>query len=118
MKKLFTFLALCWLCGRAPVQAQAPPTDSLRQQLDRLFAPVDKTQVPAPFLEEYGRHFLPLDVFNGALSDSNRTNTDVWRQAFATLATSRIHGTGTLPRLDSLAARRPGRGPAGGPKGN
>ncbi|MBU6119563.1 hypothetical protein [Hymenobacter siberiensis] len=102
MKQLFTFLALCWLWGCATVYAQTPPPDSLRQHLDHLFAQVDKTQVPAPFLEEYGLRFLPLDVFNGTLTDSSLTNMQAWRMAYASVFTSFITGSNGLPTLGDL----------------
>ncbi|MDO7850735.1 T9SS type A sorting domain-containing protein [Hymenobacter convexus] len=105
MKKLFTLLALCWLCAAAPAWAQSPPPDSLRQHLDHLFAQVDKTQVPAPFLEEYGLRFVPLDVFNGTLTDSSRTNMQAWRMAYASVLTSYITGTNPLPTLGDLNTR-------------
>ena len=105
MKQLFTFLALCWLWASAPVHAQTPPPDSLRQHLDRLFAQIDKTQVPAPFLEEYGLRFLPLDVFNGTLTDSSLTNMQAWRMAYASLFTGFITGTNGLPALGDLNTR-------------
>lgn len=104
MKTILLLLLVC--CCVESTLAQTPNgADSLRTELDRVFIHLDKSQVPTGYLAEYAVPLLPLNVFDGTLSDSNRTNTDVWRQAFATLATSRIYGTGTLPRLDSLAAR-------------
>jgi hypothetical protein len=68
------FLALLLLAGSLlPLcaRAQTQPTDSVRLVLDRIFQHVDKSQVPAPFLEEYGHRFLPLDAFQGSCSDSS-----------------------------------------------
>ena len=58
MKKTTLLLFFCWLLSLGRVVAQsAPPSDSVRLYLDHMFANVDKTQVPAPFLEEYGFRF-------------------------------------------------------------
>jgi hypothetical protein len=107
MKKIALLLMLClgWLGHPAPLRAQALPPDSLRQHLDYLFAPLDKTQVPAPFLEEYGLRFLPLDVFNGTLTDSSRTNIQAFRMAYASLCTGLIKGSNPLPTLADLNTR-------------
>ena len=105
MKRLVTLLTLCLLWGLAPLRAQTLPPDSLRQHLNNLFAQVDKNQVPAPFLEEYGLRFLPLDVFNGLLTDSSRTNIQAFRLAYASLSTGLIKGTNPLPTLGDLNAR-------------
>jgi hypothetical protein len=77
-------------------------TDPLRQKLDLVFANINKNQVPTGFLEEYGSPLLPLDVFSGMLSDSNKVNMNVWRQAYATLYTSRIYGTNPLPSITTV----------------
>ncbi|TGE21262.1 hypothetical protein E5K00_13285 [Hymenobacter aquaticus] len=53
-------LWLLLLSALAPLRAQSSAPDSLRQHLDYLVAPLDKTQLPAPFLEEYGRRLLPV----------------------------------------------------------
>ena len=96
MRKSTLLLILCWLLGSAPLRAQSPPPDSLRQHLDHLFAQVNKSQVPAPFLEEYGLRFLPLDVFNGALTDSSLTTMQAFRMAYASVVTGHITGTNGL----------------------
>ncbi len=98
---------LLWLCcsllawGRVAAQS-APPSDSVRQYLDQMFAPVDKTQVPTPYLEEYGFRFAPLRLFAGALQDSNRTTATLWRQLYATVLSGNINGANALPLLPAL----------------
>ena len=66
MKKTTLLLLCCWLLalGRAAAQS-APPSDSVRLYLDNMFANLDKTQVPTPYLEEYGFRFAPLRLFAG-----------------------------------------------------
>lgn len=87
MKQLFLLLlTLCGLATRA-VQAQSspPPADSVRQYLDHLFAPLDVSQLPTPYLEEYGFRFAPLRLFNGTLQDSNRTTAPLWRLLYGSV---------------------------------
>lgn len=93
MKKLFT-LTLSMLSIILYAQ-----NDPLREKLDHVFTNINKSQVPTGFLEEYGNPFLPLDVFNGVLTDSNKLTMDIWRQVYATLYSSRIYGTNPLPSL-------------------
>jgi hypothetical protein len=77
-------------------------TDPVAGKLDYMFAQLDKSQVPTGFLEEFGGAFVPLDIFNGVLTDSNRVNMDVWRMAYASLQSSRIYGTNPLGNLPSV----------------
>jgi hypothetical protein len=76
--------------------------NNLRVKLDSVFAHVDKTQISTGFLEEYGIPFVPLDVFNGVLTDSNKVDIDHWRQVYSTLYTSHINGTNPLPSLATV----------------
>jgi hypothetical protein len=104
MKRLLIGLAFFSFLSQAIAQSSTG-VDSLRQQINNVFANLDKSQVPTGYLAGYGVPLVSLEALNGTLVDSNRTNTDVWRQAYATLITSQIYGTATLPRLDTLAAR-------------
>ena len=104
MKKLLLLLLTC--CCAGPALAQTPTgADSLRTALDAVFTHLDKSQVPTGYLAEYAVPLTRLAAYNGTLADSNRTNANIWRLTYATLATSRIYGTSTLPRLDTLSAR-------------
>ncbi|HEX8428399.1 hypothetical protein [Hymenobacter sp.] len=101
---LFTFL-LALLLGR-PVALRAQAlTDDTRQQLDYLFAPLDKTQVPTGFLIEYGLPLAPLDPFNGTLTDSSLTNPAGFRFLYASAYSARASGSNPLPTLQTLNAR-------------
>ncbi|WP_179223113.1 DNRLRE domain-containing protein [Pontibacter ummariensis] len=79
-----------------------PSGDPVADKMNHIFAPLDKAQVPTGFLADYATEFLPLDIFNGVLTDSNRVNMDAWRMAYASLYTSRIYGTNPLPTLASV----------------
>lgn len=110
MKKFYLLLALLWFASasqgfaqRASLIAPDPASaDSMRQYLNTMFANVNKALVPAPYLEEYGYRFLPLRLFNGALADSNRTNSTLWRQLFASVVSGNINGPDNLPALADL----------------
>jgi hypothetical protein len=111
-KTIVLLLALCWFIGLAPLraqpaalQAQSAAPDSLRQFLDHVFAPLDKSLVPTPFLEEYGRRYLPLDVFNGTLTDSSLTTIRAFRLAYATVGTGGVTSQVPLPTLADLNTR-------------
>jgi hypothetical protein len=72
-------------------------TDPLRTKLDDVFSVVNKALVPTGFLEEFGSPFIPLDVFNGVLTDSNKVNIEAWRMAYGTLYYTRPVYTVQIP---------------------
>ena len=96
MNKLFTFLLLLALCGPTRLLAQAD--DPTRAALDNVFAHVDKSQVPTGFLAEYAQPLVPLDVFNGTLTDSSRTTPDGFRFIYGTIYSARVYGATRCPR--------------------
>jgi hypothetical protein len=77
-------------------------SDPVASRLDYIFARLDKAQVPSGFLEEYGAEIVPMDTYNGVLSDSNRFDLTTWRMAYASYQSSRIHGTNPLPGISSI----------------
>ena len=79
MKHLYRCLLLLLACY-APTRLLAQVSDPTRATLDNLFAPLDKSQVPTGFLAEDALPLVPLDIFNGTLTDSSRTNPDGFRQ--------------------------------------
>ena len=105
MKHFYFLLALLWLASIGHSAAQTQPTDSARQYLSTMFAPLDKSQLPTPYLEDYGYRFMPLRIFNGTLSDSARTSLPVWRQLFATVVSGTLKGSDDLPALSDINAR-------------
>jgi hypothetical protein len=55
------------------------PDKSTFEKLQRYVAgPLDKSQVPTGFLEDYGAPFIPMAAFNGNLSDSNNIEINLW----------------------------------------
>lgn len=102
--KVKTSCLLLTLLGINQAQAQAP--DPTRQYLDNLVAPLDKTQVPTGFLAEYAVPLVPLDVFNGTLTDSSRTNPDGFRFIYTTVYSAWLgSGNNPLPSLLELNSR-------------
>ena len=97
MKKTTLLWLLCWITSLSASAQTTPPVDSVRQYLDHMFANVDKTQVPTPYLEEYGNRLAPLRLFAGSLQDSNRTTATLWRLLYASVLSGNINGPATLP---------------------
>ena len=71
--------------------------DSLRLTLDNIFVHIDKSQIPSGFLDEYGAQFANLKTYNGILTDSNVVNAMAWHYIYASVYSSKIYGTNTLP---------------------
>lgn len=104
MKNLYSLLLLLALLLPTRLLAQGL-VDDMGSQIQYLFAPVDKSQVPTGFLMDYGLPLLPLDVFNGTLTDSSRTNPAGFRFLYGTVYSSRVYGANPLPTLPALNAR-------------
>ncbi len=96
---LLTIVGLTLFVGMVDAQS-----DPLRDKLNLVFANINKSQVPTGFLEEFGVHLVPLDVFQGTLTDSNKVNIYAWRQVYATLQSARIYGTNPLSELGTVNA--------------
>jgi|GEM_PF-3149069 len=98
MKKLYLYLVLT-LLGPLRLLAQSQTTDPTRATLDNIFAQLDKSQVPTGLLAESALPLVPLDVFNGTLTDSSRTTPDGFRYVYATLYSALVSGTQPLLSL-------------------
>ncbi|GAA3930529.1 hypothetical protein [Hymenobacter algoricola] len=116
--RLFLRLLCVLLLSQLPsfLLAQAP--DPLRQRLDAVFAPLDKSQVPTGRLAEYATPLLPLDSYPGTLADTNYTDMSAFRVLYATVQSARVYGQDTLPdllafnaRLKAIGLTAPGTGP-------
>jgi hypothetical protein len=98
MKYIYGFI-LSFLCVNGYAQ-----TSPVRTQLNNVFSNIDKSQVPTGFLQEYGEPLVPIDVFNGALTDSNKVDISAWYVTYATLSSSRIYGTNPLPDVGNVTS--------------
>jgi hypothetical protein len=66
LKIYFSIMVIIVLCIKGFSQI-----DPLRQKLDTIFQYVDKAQIPTGYLKEYGNEFMPIQWFNGVLTNSN-----------------------------------------------
>ena len=81
-------------------KAQAPDTSTIEKLQRYVAGPLDKTQVPTGFLEEYGAPFIPMAAYNGNLSDSNDVEIKLWRLLYFQLQTSYCQAaTNPLPSI-------------------
>lgn len=112
MKKLYLLLLLS-LFGPGRLRAQR--IDSMRYQLDQVFANVDKSQVPTRLLDAYALPLVPLAPFNGVLQDSVLLNPDLFRGLYATAYTACIYGTNPLSTLQAFNASVTAAEAAAGP---
>ena len=101
MKRMYFLLAGLLLMLR-PASAQT--ADSLRQAIDHIFAPLDKAQVPVPYLAEYGNRFTSLTPYNGALTDSSVATLTAWRLLYASVLSGNVGRPSPLPPLPDLNA--------------
>ena len=98
--RFFIFLLLA--LGLRPAQAQGP--DSLRTALDRLFAPLDKAQVPVPYLYEYGNRFVSALPHNGTLTDSSVATLLAWPLLYASVISGNVGRPSPLPAPATINA--------------
>lgn len=105
MRYLYLLLVSALLSAPLTSHAQLSGSDSLRQRLNAIFAPLDKSQVPTRYLQEYGVRLLSLRPFDGTLTDSSRTTLEAWHYLRTTLRSARVLGTDTLPDVPAVNAR-------------
>jgi hypothetical protein len=84
--------------------AQVPVDTSTTQKLlQYIFQSIDKNQIPTGFLEEYGCPIVPMAVFNGTLTDSNRIDMNLWRTLYFQLQTGWAKSTSNpLPTISAV----------------
>jgi hypothetical protein len=102
MKKIIVATVMVALATALPklAKAQAPDTNTIEKLQRYIAGPIDKTQIPTGFLEDYGAPFVPLTAFNGMLSDSNDIEINAWRLLYFQLQTSYAQaGTNPLPSI-------------------
>ncbi|OAQ38966.1 hypothetical protein A5893_13085 [Pedobacter psychrophilus] len=106
MKRTLTTLVLgCLILCCFNVKAQTPDTSTVKKLLHYIMQPLDKSQVPSGFLEEYGCPILPMATFNGILTDSNRVDLNLWRTLYYQLQTAYCqNGTNPLPIITNVNA--------------
>jgi len=98
MKISKLIIGIAMLCLPGKLLAQPPDTSTLKKLIHYVLQPLDKSQVPTGFLEEWGCPILPMATFNGTLTDSNRIDMNLWRTLYFQLQTAYCQtGTNPLP---------------------
>jgi hypothetical protein len=78
------------------INAQAPDTSTTQKLIRYILQPLDKSQVPTGFMEEYGAPIIPMKNFNGILNDTNNVDINVWRTLYFQMQTAYC-GSGSNP---------------------
>ena len=85
MKKIYSLAAsmLLIILTAAPFSGKAQvDTSTVQKLLQYIMQPLDKNQSSTGFLEEYGAPVIPMETFNGTLTDSNRIDMNLWRTLY------------------------------------
>lgn len=85
MKKIYSLAAsmLLIILTAAPFSGKAQvDTSTVQKLLQYIMQPLDKNQISTGFLEEYGAPVIPMETFNGILTDSNRIDMNLWRTLY------------------------------------
>jgi len=108
MKKKFCLPAMLILSALfiKPFTAKSQAdTSTVQKLLQYIMQPLDKSQIPTGFLEEYGCPVVPMAVFNGTLTDSNRVDINIWRTLYFQMQTAWAKTTANpLPTINTVNA--------------
>lgn len=88
-------ILLCLLMAIPFANSQTETNTNFANQMNYLFAPLDKTKVPHGILLDFGMDFTNVAAFNGTLTDSTYTNVNTLKQLYNTLLSSRIRNVST-----------------------
>ncbi len=106
MKKIYSLAAsiLLIILTTAPFSGKAQvDTSTVQKLLQYIMQPLDKSQIPTGFLEEYGAPIIPMETFNGTLTDSNRIDMNLWRTLYFQLQTGWAEtGSNPLPAITTV----------------
>ncbi len=80
INKLLTVLILVFSFS---VTTTAQQKDTLRTQLDYLFAPLNKAAIPTGILAENMYQFYNIDNYNGTLTPNNTLDFAQWRLLYS-----------------------------------
>lgn len=74
------------------LQAQRPAssidTSTTEGLYQYIFQNFDRPRVPTGYLEEYGAPIIPMETFNGILTDSNIIDINLWRTLYWQMQTA------------------------------
>ncbi len=101
LRIVFIFLLVFGMMTRQ-VKSQVD-TSTTEKLINYILQDVDKNQVPTGYLREAGAHLLPMQTFNGSLTDSNRIDINLWRVLYFQLQTSYVgNGSNPLPTIATV----------------
>jgi hypothetical protein len=88
MKRLFLgcIAALAMLLPKITL-AQMPDTNKIEGYLQYVMQPLNKSQIPTGYLEEFGFPAVPMATYNGTLGESNYLEPNLWRLLYFQLYT-------------------------------
>jgi hypothetical protein len=103
MKRKTFALTLVLFFSTCFANAQLYDSTGYYNQMNHIFAPLDKTQITNGLLRDYSIEFNNWDNFTGAqLHDSNFASLTEWRFLYAGLYSSKIRSTPQMLYLDTL----------------
>jgi hypothetical protein len=97
IKKMLVLL----LCS-IQITALAQTTDSARDAINNILAPLDKSQIPTGILAENCYNLVDINNYNGQLTTANNLSFAQWRLAYAQLLTGAFTLPITLPNITQL----------------
>jgi hypothetical protein len=84
-------------------KAQMPDTNKIDGYLQYVMQPLNKTQIPTGYLEEYGLPAIPMATYNGSLGQSNYLELNLWRLLYFQLYTSYCqNGTNSMTPITTV----------------
>jgi hypothetical protein len=95
------YLIILLFCLISQISFAQEGYEAVRTQLNSIFSPLNKSQIPKGILYEYS--YQVIDITSVSASDT--MNYTVWNGIYYTLHSGRINGTQTLQHLDSINAR-------------
>jgi hypothetical protein len=97
IKKILVLL----LCS-IQLTALAQTTDSARDAINNILAPLNKSQVPTGILAENCYNLVDIENYNGQLTTANNLSFSQWRLAYTQLLTGAFTASATLPNITQL----------------
>ena len=104
MKRLIiSFFAALGMVLPNGSHSQTPDTNNIQGMLQYVMQPLNKTQISTGYLEEYGLPAIPMRHYNGAISDTNIVELNLWRLLYFQLFSSYCQtGTNSMASVTTV----------------
>ncbi|MDX1941840.1 MAG: T9SS type A sorting domain-containing protein [Saprospiraceae bacterium] len=102
MKLLTNVGLLAWMWFALSQASIAQTTDPVRTELDRVFANLNRSDIPTGVLREYGVAFANLEQFDGSTNANNIVDETAWSLIYHAFHSARISGTQSLPSINQV----------------